>query len=443
MCPAIDHTHDPDTRSWIESANHPGADFPLQNLPFGLCRRRGRHARPHLCVAIGDSALDLAGCAQRGLLGEVSAPATRAFASNSLNKFMAAGQPHWSSLRRALHNLLRENSPATKADRKVVEENLLPFETAEFFVPAEIGDYTDFYASIFHAANVGKLFRPDHPLPANYKYVPIGYHGRASSIVISGTPVRRPSGQSRESSSSPVRVDPTRKMDYEAEIGFFVGPGNSREEHIPIGDAPNHIFGVALVNDWSARDIQSWEYQPLGPFLSKNFATSLSPWIVTFDALAPFRTAAFARVNGDPAPLPYLASPEDQLRGGLEITVEVSLTSEQMRRQSCPPVKLSHGNAKELYWTPAQLLAHHTVNGCNLRPGDLLASGTISGAAQDSAGCLLELTKGGAEPIRLPTGEERQFLEDGDEVILRAWCEKQGRKRIGLGECRGIVLPAR
>ncbi|HET8623179.1 MAG TPA: fumarylacetoacetase, partial [Gemmatimonadales bacterium] len=316
---------------------------------------------------------------------------------------------------------------------------LLPMSEVELLVAADIGDYTDFYASVFHATNVGSLFRPDNPLLPNYKWVPIGYHGRASSIVVSGTPIPRPSGQTRPDPSAPPRFGPTRRLDYELELGFFVGPGNELGRPIPMADAERHLFGVCLVNDWSARDVQAWEYQPLGPFLAKNFATSISPWIVTLEALRPFRTAPRPRGASDPAPLPYLDDPRDREAGAMDVTLEVSVASAAMRERGMAPIRLSRGRFADLYWTPGQLVAHHASNGCNLNPGDLLASGTVSGPEPDSLGCLLELTHSGRTPIRLPTGEERAFLEDGDEVTFRGWCEREGAIRIGLGECVGRV----
>ncbi len=312
-------------------------------------------------------------------------------------------------------------------------------------LPAVVGDYTDFYASIFHATNVGRLFRPDNPLLPNYKYIPIGYHGRASSLVPTGTPIRRPSGQTRDGDAEPnkdPKFGPTQALDYELELGFFVSEGNKLGETIPIGEAEERIFGICLVNDWSARDIQAWEYQPLGPFLGKSFATSLSPWVVTMEALAPFRTAAFERAAGEPAPLPYLASPSDQEQGGLDLWLEVSLLSVGMREAGMAPVVLGRSNFRDMYWTMAQMLAHHASNGCNLRSGDLLASGTVSGADMTARGSLLELTSRGQDPVTLPTGEQRKFLEDGDEAILRGFCERDGFRRIGLGTCRGTILPA-
>lgn len=306
-------------------------------------------------------------------------------------------------------------------------------------LPAAIADYTDFYASIFHATNVGKLFRPDNPLLPNYKYVPIAYHGRASSIVVSGTPIQRPNGQRKPPDATMPSFGPCQMLDYELEVGAFVGVGNELGAAIAIADAEDYLFGLCLVNDWSARDIQAWEYQPLGPFLAKNFATSISPWVVTLEALAPFRSSAFQRAEGDPEPLPYLSSERDRQQGGIDLMVEVLLSSAQMQAAGMAPVRVSRGAFHQMYWTLAQMLTHHASNGCNLRPADLLASGTISGPEPGSQGCLLEMTQRGAQPIELPTGERRSFLMDGDEVILRGYCEKPGYTRIGLGTCQGTV----
>lgn len=423
---AINETHDASLRSWVESANAPGTDFPIQNLPFGVFRYRG--SKPRVGVAIGDQIVDVAACHLEGA-------AARACEASTLNNLMALDPAEVSSLRAQISRSLRQGA----SERSRVDAALVPMHDAELLLPAAIGDYTDFYASVFHAINVGKLFRPDNPLLPNYKYVPTGYHGRASSIVPSGTPVHRPSGQTKDAKADVPEFGPSRRLDYELEVGFFVSGGNPQGEPISIDDAGRHIFGLCLVNDWSARDIQAWEYQPLGPFLAKSFSTSISPWVVTMEALAPFRTAAFDRPPGDPAPLSYLSSAEDQAHGGLDLKLEVYLSSAKMRQQNLPSLRLSHGNFCDMYWTIAQMLTHHTSNGCNLRPGDLLASGTVSGPDKDNAGCLLELTRGGAEPLALPAGETRRFLEDSDEIILRGYCDRPGFVRIGLPECRGIV----
>src|SRR5271154_4930622 len=439
MKPVLDETHDFSTQSWVDSANVDGSDFPIQNLPFGIVRRHeDRGAR--VGVAIGDRILDVAGIESEGLLAAESLRAAAiACASDALNALMALGSGPRRALRRRLHGILREDALA--ADRRIAVRHLVAQADFEFLLPARIGDYTDFYASIFHATHVGKLFRPDHPLLPNYKYIPIGYHGRASSVVLTGTPIRRPSGQTRDGEADP-KFGPTRALDYELELGFFAGAGNSLGETIPIHEAEEHIFGVCLENDWSARDIQAWEYQPLGPFLGKSFATSISPWVVTMEALAPFRAAAFSRPEGDPAPLPYLFNHGNEEYGGLDVHLEVSLSSLRMREANMPPMSLGRSNFRDMYWTMAQMLTHQASNGCNLRAGDLLSSGTVSGADQTARGCLLELTAGGKNPVRLPTGEPRKFLEDGDEVILRGFCEREGFRRIGLGTCRGMVVPA-
>ncbi|MFL5401632.1 MAG: fumarylacetoacetase [Gemmatimonadales bacterium] len=437
----MNETHDPARTSWVESAQG-ATDFPIQNLPFGVFRRRGAEDQPTVGVAIGDQILSIAaGHGTRAFSGR-AAKAAEACEASSLNGLMALGREYWTALRHQIGSLLAADSAAFRADRRLGERILVPMSQAELGVPAQIGDYSDFYASVYHATNVGSMFRPDNPLLPNYKWVPIGYHGRASSIVASGTPVRRPRGQIKNPDTESPVFGPTQALDYEMELGCYVGPGNPLGEAIPIGRAEEHLFGVSLVNDWSARDIQSWEYQPLGPFLAKNFATSVSPWVITMEALEPFRGPAFGRPSGDPAPLPYLDSPEDRSRGGLAVAVEVYLTSARMREARLQALRVSRGNAADLYWTLAQMFTHHTSNGCNLRPGDLFATGTISGPTKDSRGCLLELTWRGSEPIDLPSGETRKFLEDGDEVILRAYCERPGTARIGLGECRGRIAPA-
>ncbi|MGA9530186.1 MAG: fumarylacetoacetase [Terriglobales bacterium] len=445
MKPVLDETHDPRAQSWVESANEAGSDFPIQNLPFGVFREKNADTEPRIGVAIGEQIVDLAGLRDEMVFGgkdavsDANACAFEPQEQSSLNAFMGLGTVPRRALRRRLFALLGEK--ASSSDRKTVSRSLVSQSEAQMLLPAVIGDYTDFYASIFHATNVGKLFRPDNPLLPNYKYVPIGYHGRASSLVVSGTPVRRPSGQTRDGEADP-KFGFTKALDYELEVGFFVSQGNAREETIPIAEAEDHIFGICLLNDWSARDIQAWEYQPLGPFLAKSFATSLSPWLVTMEALAPFRAPAFARPTGDPAPLPYLLNDNEQQYGGINLNLEVSVQSARMREAAMPPAMLGRSNFRDLYWTMGQMLTHHASNGCNLRPGDLLASGTVSGAEKDARGCLLELTSRGREPVALPSGEQRKFLEDGDEVILRGYCEADGFRRIGLGTCRGRVMQA-
>jgi fumarylacetoacetase len=440
MKPVLDETHDSKVQSWIESANLAGSDFPLQNLPFGVFQPRGSTDDTRVGVAIGDCILDLRGMQSAGSLAAESIHlAGGACAAGSLNLLMALEVGPRRAVRRRLHAILREDAP--DVDRQSASRYLIPQADVEMLLPAVVGDYTDFYASIFHATNVGKLFRPDNPLLPNYKYIPIGYHGRASSLVATKTPFRRPNGQTRDGDAAP-KFGPTKALDYELEVGFFVSAGNKLGETIPIPKAEEHIFGICLLNDWSARDIQAWEYQPLGPFLGKSFATSLSPWVVTTEALAPFRTAAFARAEGDPVPLPYLLDQNDQQHGGLDLHLEVSLLSPQMREKGMPPAVLGRSNFRDLYWTMAQMLTHHASNGCNLRAGDLLASGTVSGADKTACGSLLELTSRGKDPVTLPNGEQRKFLEDGDEVILRGFCERDGFRRIGLGSCRGVILPA-
>jgi fumarylacetoacetase len=438
----VNDTHDPELQTWVESAHDPATDFPIQNLPFGVFRRRGRGEPARVGVAIGDAVLDVGTCLREGMLDGAAARAAAACAAPALNALMALGAVHWSPLRAQLSALLRTEGEGYEHYKRLGDELLLPRRDAELLLPAAVGDYTDFYASVHHATNVGRLFRPDSPLLPNYKYVPIGYHGRASSLVPSGTPVRRPRGQLKDPQRDVPEVAPSRALDYECEVGMFVGPGNALGTPVPIVRAASHLFGLCLVNDWSARDVQSWEYQPLGPFLSKSFATTVSPWVVTMEALEPFRVPAAARPAGDPAPLPYLDDPADRARGAVDLTLEAWLRTPAMRERGDPPARLSRAGFAGLYWTPAQLLAHHTSNGCNLRPGDLVASGTVSGPDGDSLGCLLELTRRGAEPVRLPGGEERRFLEDGDEVILHGFCERAGYARIGLGECRGVIAPA-
>lgn len=439
MKPILDHTHDPKIKSWLDSANLPAADFPLQNLPFGVFQRLNSKEMPRVGVAIGDSVLDISACAAHGLFSSPAEQAAKSCASPALNALMALGQPHWTALRHRLHSMLR--SGASQKIRSQVSACLIPLAETELLLPAAIGDYTDFYASIFHATNVGSMFRPDNPLLPNYKYVPIGYHGRVSSLVPSGAAIHRPAGQILPDANAPPQFAASRQLDYELEVGFFVGPGNPQGQPVDIAEAASRIFGLCLLNDWSARDIQSWEYQPLGPFLSKSFATTISPWVITLDALAPFRTTAFPRPEPDPQPLSYLFSADDQQYGGVDATLEVFLRTAKMRAENREAVRVSRGNFRDMYWTIAQMLTHHSSNGCNLRPGDLLASGTVSGDSKESRGCLLELAKRGAEPVILPDGEERRFLQDGDEVILRGYCERDGCARIGFGECVGTIVP--
>jgi fumarylacetoacetase len=438
---AINETHDPNLRSWVESANEPEADFPIQNLPLGLFLLREGTDRPQVGVAIGDQVLDLSTIAQE-LWGQQMVGDLVCYEHHyeSLNFTMAMSEPaDRMVLRQHISGLLRAD--ASGREREVAERCLHPMWEVELLPPVQIGDYTDFYASIHHATNIGKMLRPDQPLMPNYKWMPIGYHGRASSIVVSGDPIHRPNGQTMAADAAAPVFGPSRMLDYELEVGCFVAYGANRQS-FQLADAETHLFGLCLVNDWSARDIQRWEYQPLGPFLSKSFATTISPWIVTLEALAPFRAPACLRPPGDPAPLAYLDSPVNREYGGFDIELEVLLSTTQMRAERMAPHRMSTSNTRDLYWTFAQMFTHHTSNGCNMLPGDLLASGTVSGPAKENQGCLMELTERGALPIALPTGEQRRFLEDGDEVILRGHCARDGFRRIGFGECRGVISPS-
>jgi fumarylacetoacetase len=422
-------------RSWLTAANDPAADFPLTHLPYGVFEAGNER---HLCVAIGTHLLDLHQCASvnllpRRLIAVCQAPV--------LNPLMAMGPRSWVLLRDALTALL--HADADRASRQAVEAALHSINSTTLLRPVDIPNYTDFYTSIHHATRVGAIFRPDQPLLPNYKYVPIGYHGRASSILPSGIPIFRPMGQIRPTASkAEPSFGPTKSLDYELELAFYVGQPNPLGMPIPITKASEHLFGASLLNDWSARDIQSWEYQPLGPFVGKSFATTLSPWITPMAALEPFRAPAALREKIDPKPLPYLRSSTDQKQGGLDVQLEVFLITPEMRKNKLEPFLLSRSNAKDLYWTPAQLVTHHTSNGCNLQVGDLIATGTVSGPKLAAAGCLLELSRNGTQPLALPTGETRSFLADGDEVILRGFCSRPGYPRIGLGECRAAILPA-
>ncbi|MEJ7625155.1 MAG: fumarylacetoacetase [Pyrinomonadaceae bacterium] len=442
----INETHDPNLRSWVESANDPNTDFPIQNLPLCMFFRKDvQRARESFGAVVGDSIIDIEQIIKLGLLDEFFPGSDREsyepyfhFAClNPLAGMMSAGRI---KLRVGLVTLLREGAASDTI--AAVRPNLIPLTDVTFKIPTQINDYTDFYCSIYHATNVGSMFRPDAPLLPNYKYVPIGYHGRASSIVISGTDVKRPHGQNRSDQDAPPVFIPCKSLDYEMEVGFFVGQGNELGSSIPIADAEKHIFGLCLVNDWSARDIQAWEYQPLGPFLAKNFATTISPFVVTMEALAPFRTNAFEREPGDPQPLDYLADVQNQKFGGIDINLEVFIQTDKMRDEKIEPHLLSRSNMKDLYWTIGQMLTHHASGGCNLQTGDLIATGTISGKEKSERGSMLELSWRGTEPIDLPSGEQRRFLEDGDEIIMKGFCEREGFRRIGFGECRGRILPA-
>ena len=432
----LNATHDPQARSWLASANVTGCDFPIQNLPFAEFRLHD--AQPFRGgVAIGDAIVDLAALKETHLFTGKAAEGLQAAAQPSLNAFMQLGQEHWSALRRALFDALSHGFEHQAA----IEQCLVPQHAARFTVPATIGDYTDFFISIYHATAVGRLFRPDNPLMPNYKWVPIGYHGRSSSIIISGQNFIRPSGQRMAQGAAAPTVGPSQRLDYELEMGIFIGGGNSLGRPIPLSSAEQHIFGLCLLNDWSARDIQAWEYQPLGPFLAKSFATSISPWIVTFEALAPFRMP-FTRPADDPQPLPYLDSPTNRESGGLDIQLEVFLQSARMRTAGMHAQRLSATSFRHSYWTIPQLVAHHTVNGCNLSAGDLFGSGTQSGPTPAEAGSLLELSAGGSKPVTLGATESRTFLQDGDCVTFRARCERAGATTLGFGELRGEVLPA-
>ncbi|HXQ50784.1 MAG TPA: fumarylacetoacetase [Stellaceae bacterium] len=432
----LDATHDPARMSWIASANASGTEFPLQNLPLGIFRRKNSAEAPRGGVAIGDRIVDLAAAQRARLFSGDAAAAAEAASGPTLNTLMAMGNGASRALRRALFELL---DAAGAARRSSVEPVLVPMTEAELMLPCEIGDFTDFFSSIYHATNAGRSLRPDNPLNVNFKYVPVAYHSRASSVVASGFPVRRPKGQIRPPNAEAPFYAGSRALDCEVELGFWIGTGNRLGQTIPIDQAEDHIFGFCLLNDWSARDIQGWESQPLGPFLGKSFCTTVSPWIVTKDALEPFRCADFERAAGDPAPLPHLKSKRE---GGFDITVEALISTQRQRQAGAQPMRFALCNAKNGYWTVAQMVAHHASNGCNLRPGDLFGTGTLSGPTPDSLGCLLEATKRGSEPLKLSNGEERRWLEDGDEVIFRAHAAKADHVTIGFGEARGMVMPA-
>ncbi|WP_397440165.1 fumarylacetoacetase [Polaromonas sp. UC242_47] len=434
----LDFTHDAALNSWVASANTPDSDFPIQNLPLGVFRRAGSQETFRPGVAIGEQIVDLLAARAAGIFPADVAATLDGCERGELNTFMAQGRPARVALRQALSQALREGSRQQAA----LQPCLLPQAEAEYAVPCRIGDYTDFYTGIHHATTVGKLFRPDQPLMPNYKWVPIGYHGRASSIAVSGQTFPRPLGQTKGPNEEVPQLRPSQRLDYELELGLLVGQGNALGEPIAIDRAEDHAFGLVLLNDWSARDVQAWEYQPLGPFLAKNFASTISPWIVTMEALAPFR-APFEHPATDPQPLPYLDSASNRQQGGLDVELEVLIETQAMRDAGLAPQRLSQSSYRDAYWTVAQMLAHHTVNGCNLQPGDLLGSGTQSGPKPEQAGSLLELTAGGKNPLTLANGETRTFLQDGDAIILRGHCERSGFRRIGFGDCRGQVLAAR
>jgi fumarylacetoacetase len=426
----LDATHAPDAKSWLDDANG-HASFPLQNLPLGVFSTTyGTHRRGG--IAIGDHILDVSTLAT--LFHGDARRAAQAMALATLNEFLALGPAPRQALRREVFAMLSDPSMQT-----TVRPALLHAQECRLHLPAAIGDYTDFYTGIHHAENIGRQFRPDAPLLPNYKYVPIGYHGRSSSIDISGATVIRPRAQIKGPNDAAPTYRPSQRLDYELEMGIWIGGSNARGEPVPIASATDHIAGLSLLNDWSARDVQVWEYQPLGPFLAKNFLTTISPWIVTAEALAPFRVAQPPRPSDDPAPLPYLLDAGDQAHGAFDITLEAYLRTERMRTSGAPAHRLSRGNMQFMYWTVAQLVAHHTCNGCNLRAGDLFGSGTISGPDASSCGSLLEISQGGRAPLQLPNGEQRSFLEDGDELTIAAYAERPGRARIGFGACSGIV----
>ena len=435
----IDETHSVARRSWVASANG-HADFPIQNLPLGVFTPGSGAARGG--VAIGDEIFDLAAAVDLGLFDAQSAPAAEAASGAALNPLFALGRNARVALRRRLSGILDADGPERARIEGLRARLLHRMADCRLELPAVVDDYTDFFAGIHHATNAGKLFRPDNPLLPNYKYVPIGYHGRASSIRPSGANVRRPNGQRKGATETAPSFGPSRSLDYELELGVWIGPGNALGTPIPIAAAGDHVAGFCLLNDWSARDIQGWEYQPLGPFLGKSFFTTISPWVITPEALAPFRTAQASRPTGDPAPLPYLLDAADQAAGALDIELEVLLLTGDLAAKRLPPQRLSLGNARHLYWTVAQLIAHHSSGGCNLRAGDLFGTGTISAPTDEGLGSLLEISAGGRRPLTLPSGETRRFLEDGDTVVMRAHCRRDGFASIGFGECTGTIAPA-
>ena len=432
-----DETHDINRRSWVSTANgHP--EFPIQNLPLGVFSPPG--AAKRVGVAIGDEIVDLKALSDAGLLLPDLRHSVQAAAGGTLNALMSCGKQARIALRRRLSELLWADGPERQSIEPLAGKFLYPAAECTLHLPSAVGDYTDFFAGIHHATNTGRLFRPGgEPLQPNYKYVPVAYHGRASSVQVSPANIRRPFGQRLTQPSGQPSVGPCLALDYELEFGIWIGPGNALGEPIPIRQAADHIFGFCLLNDWSARDIQRWEAMPLGPFLGKNFATTVSPWIITVEALIPFRVAQTPRAQTDPAPLEYLWDEDDQQYGATDITLEVLAMTRALKAKDRPPHPMSQANTRDLYWTFAQMVTHHTCGGCNLQAGDLFGSGTISGAAPHAAGSLLELSQNGQVPVSFGSGEQRTFLEDGDEIIFRATCRRDGFAPIGFGECRGRI----
>lgn len=457
MRPELDNTHDPSLRSWVEAANDDASDFPIQNLPFGVFTVDGEDDDDaRVGVAIGDHIVDLAELVDARMFAGLDSsdePLIDDVAVPMLNLLMMSDAKRVRGIRHRLSELLGEGNDELRRKKKLVERALVPMDACELHMPVDVGDFTDFYASKHHATNVGSMFRPANPLLPNYVHIPVGYHGRSSSVIVSGQPITRPNGQTKTDDADRPSFGPCKLLDYEMEVGLFIGgDDNELGKPEPLRNAWNRLWGVVLLNDWSARDMQKWEYQPLGPFLAKSFASTISSWVITRDALAPFRCAVTSRTGADPDPLEHLYHDDDQSAGMIDMTVEVFLLSEQMRKKKVEPVRLSSGSYRDMFWTPAQMVAHHASNGCNLEAGDLLGSGTISGPDRESRGCLLELTWNGSatdpkpgsdrSPIVLPTGEERVFLQDGDEVIMRGHCEREGARRIGFGECRAVIKPA-
>lgn len=438
---ALDHTHDPAARSWLSSANAADGDFPIQNLPFAVFRTQGSIEAFRGGVAIGDQVIDLARLSAAGCLAGLAQEAALAGAQPHLNALMAMGPKAARALRHGLFDLLKQGAPdaAVNAVRGCLSQQA----AVEYTVPVQVHNYTDFYTSIHHARNVGHMIRPDQPLSPNFQWLPIAYHGRASSVVVSGTNFHRPMGQALPPGAAAPVYGPCARLDFELEMAIYVGRSNALGEQVPLAQAEEHVFGMGLLNDWSARDHQFWEMAPLGPFLGKNFCTSVSPWVVTMDALAPYRVAAVKRPAPEPQPLPYLADDNNQRTGGLDVRLTVGLETAQHRARGLPPAEITRTSFLHQYWTVAQMLTQHTVGGCNLQSGDILGTGTISGPTQEEAGAIVELSLGGTKPLTLAgTDEERRFLEDGDAIILSGWCEAPGAVRIGFGECRGQVLPA-